>query len=147
LCRTAAVILVRVTCFASASVLYIEDSPINARLMQRIFTRHFPELRLLVAVDGTSGLRMLSEEDPSLLLLDCHLPDMTGFDVLRTIRSSGNCVPVVAVTADAQKELAELMLGAGANGFITKPIDFCLLFEQVRLYAPTNLLAPQLAER
>ncbi|MEY2398388.1 MAG: hypothetical protein QOJ00_1562, partial [Actinomycetota bacterium] len=114
---------------SAEEVLYVEDSVINAKLMSRIFSRHFPDLDLVVAPDGATGLRMLQESDPALVLLDCHLPDMSGLDVLKEARSTGNTVPVVAVTADARAELATQMRAEGVDGFITKPFDFAQLFD------------------
>lgn len=113
-------------------VLYIEDSPINAKLMERFFARSFPEFELTIAVDGKSGLNALVEQDPFLVLLDCHLPDASGLEVLKSVRAMGRGVPMVVVTADARSELAESMLDAGADGFLTKPIDFQELVAQVR---------------
>jgi CheY-like chemotaxis protein len=59
------------------------------------------------------------------VLLDLHLPDMHGEEVLRELRRVPACadVPVVVVTADASPGARERMLGLGSNGFLTKPID------------------------
>jgi CheY-like chemotaxis protein len=127
----------------NAEVLYIEDSAINAKLMERIFSRHFPELQLVVAADGATGLRMLQDGGPSLVLLDCHLPDMSGLDVLRGARSQGNTVPVVAVTADARPELASQMRAEGVDGFITKPFDFGLLLREIQKFVTGVATVPQ----
>lgn len=82
-------------------------------------------------------MRLMAELDPSLVLLDYHLPDMSGLDILRETRAAGNQVPVIAVTADARVELATELYAAGANGLVTKPFDFDVLLQTVALHAPS----------
>ena len=119
-------------------VLYIEDSLINTKLMDRVFAKMLPELELVTAPDGESGLRLLTETDPALILLDCHLPGMSGLEVLQTARSAGNSVPVVVITADASPELEARMTAAGAEEFLTKPFDFAALLERITKHVPVS---------
>jgi PAS domain S-box-containing protein len=108
----------------SLRILYIEDNPTNATLMARVVALR-PGCVLLVAPDGAQGLAAARREAPDLVLLDLHLPDMHGEEVLRELRKVPACadVPVVVVTADASPGARERMLGLGSNGFLTKPID------------------------
>jgi CheY-like chemotaxis protein/anti-sigma regulatory factor (Ser/Thr protein kinase) len=108
----------------SLRILYIEDNPTNATLMARVVALR-PGCVLLVAPDGAAGLAAARREAPDLVLLDLHLPDMHGEEVLRELRTVPACadVPVVVVTADASPGARERMLGLGSNGFLTKPID------------------------
>jgi CheY-like chemotaxis protein len=117
-------------------VLYIEDSVINTKLMDRIFGRLLPDVELVTAPDGESGLQMLAETDPAVVLLDCHLPGMSGLEVLQTARSAGNAVPVVVVTADASPELEAQMIAAGAEEFLTKPFEFSDLLDRITKHLP-----------
>jgi DNA-binding response OmpR family regulator len=73
------------------------------------------------AADGRSGLAAFAEAEPDLVLLDLRLPDMSGFDVCRTIRSA-SLVPIVIVTA--QMDTHDLVAGleAGADDYVTKPV-------------------------
>jgi CheY-like chemotaxis protein len=121
-------------------VLYIEDSPINAKLMSCVFARMLPAVDLVTAPDGESGLALLAEIDPAVVLLDCHLPDMSGLEVLEVTRARGNDVPVVAVTADASAELESQMVTAGAEAVLTKPFEISVLTSCVakHLSAPTE---------
>lgn len=109
---------------ARNKIVYIEDSPINARLMDRLIARQRPEYDLVVAPDGKSGIALVEELNPSLVLLDYHLPDVSGSEVLRTLRDRGREVPVVVVTADARAALATEMTQIGAQAVLTKPFDF-----------------------
>jgi len=127
-------------------VLYIEDSLINTKLMDRIFGRLLPDVELVTAPDGESGLQMLAETEPAVVLLDCHLPGMSGLEVLQTARAAGNTVPVVVVTADASPDLEARMIAAGAEEFLTKPFEFSTLLERLHKHLPEHQ-APSLSER
>jgi CheY-like chemotaxis protein len=106
------------------TVLYIEDNPSNTMLMRRIFTRR-PNIRLLVAGDGLSGLAMVGEHRPDLVLLDLHLPGRNGEEVLADIRLDPaiSATPVVIVTADLTPGIERRLGQAGATDFMSKPVD------------------------
>jgi PAS domain S-box-containing protein len=106
------------------TVLYIEDNPSNTMLMRRILTRR-PNIRLLVAADGDSGLAMVGEHRPDLVLLDLHLPGRSGDQVLAEIRRDPaiSAIPVVIVTADLTAGTERRLREAGATDFMSKPVD------------------------
>jgi CheY-like chemotaxis protein len=86
--------------------------------------------------DGRQALLFLQTHSPRLVILDCHMPCMGGFDVLRTIRSDAALahVPVVMFSADSAAEAEALRLGA--RGFILKgSLDWARLSEAVQRYA------------
>ncbi|MDX2152066.1 MAG: ATP-binding protein [Bryobacteraceae bacterium] len=105
-------------------VLYVEDNPSNQDLVERILA-HRPGVRLAVARNGREGIRMAEERLPALILLDVHLPDIDGFEVLQQLRASERTreIPVTVVSADATPRQAERMLSAGARNYLTKPIE------------------------
>ncbi|MBI3975842.1 MAG: response regulator [Armatimonadetes bacterium] len=107
-----------------ATVLYIEDNPSNLELVQRILARR-PEITLLVATQGEPGLEMAGRQRPDLILLDLHLPDIPGEEVLRRLREVPQTrgVPVVVISADAIPAQVERLLAAGAHAYLTKPLD------------------------
>jgi CheY-like chemotaxis protein/nitrogen-specific signal transduction histidine kinase len=114
------------------TVLYIEDNPSNVRLVETILADR-PEITLLGAAQGSLGLELVREHRPSLVLLDLNLPDMSGEDVLRGIRSDPNtsAIPVVVLTADARTGQAARLRSAGADDFVTKPFSFTQLLEVI----------------
>lgn len=87
-------------------VLYIEDNAINRLLMTNILSK-FPGIEVRCAESGEEGPGMMDAFNPDLLLLDTHLPDTGGKDVLRRIRE-GVCIQVIAVSADAMPDSASL---------------------------------------
>lgn len=119
----------------SATILYIEDNSSNQKLVAQIVKRR-PQLRLLTADDGTTGHRLATEHLPDLVLLDAHLPDIPGEEVLSLLRSDPrtSSLRVVVVSADATSERMEMMTAAGASGYLTKPFDlkvFLALLDEI----------------
>jgi CheY-like chemotaxis protein len=106
------------------SVLYIEDNLANLRLVERILSRH-PEVQLLAAMQGRLGLQLARDHHPDLILLDLHLPDMPGQDVLRELKAdrATRDMPVVVLSADATHGQVTRLLKAGAHAYLTKPIN------------------------
>ncbi|MGH2375336.1 MAG: response regulator [bacterium] len=106
------------------TVLYIEDNLSNLALVQRILARR-PEVRLIEAMQGQAGLHLAREHRPDLILLDLHLPDIQGDEVLRQIKEDpATCgIPVVIISADATRSQIERLLAAGARDYFTKPLD------------------------
>ena len=87
----------------------------------------------VVVGDGTSALHVILAGGVDLVILDIGLPDMTGFDVLDRMRSSGSSVPVIVLTARDGVNDTVAGLEGGANDYMTKPFRFEELLARVRL--------------
>jgi CheY-like chemotaxis protein len=106
------------------TVVYIEDNPSNFKLVERILGRR-PGLTLLTAMTGGAGLDLVRLHQPDLVLLDLHLPDMHGAEVLRRIledRPVGE-TPVIIISADVTRDQADELVRAGARAYLPKPMD------------------------
>jgi PAS domain S-box-containing protein len=105
------------------TLLYVEDNPANLKLVEQIIARH-PDIRLMAAVNGNSGIRIAREHKPEVILLDINLPDIDGFEVLRILRSDPITahIPVIAISANAMPLDIERGMKAGFFRYITKPI-------------------------
>jgi CheY-like chemotaxis protein len=114
------------------TVLYIEDNAVNVRLVERLFERR-TDIRLLSAPTGRAGLEMAATHEPSVVLLDLRLPDMDGTEVLAELRAhpTTQSVPVVIVSADSRADQIDQLLGAGAELYMTKPVDIHELVDTV----------------
>ncbi len=109
---------------APARVLYIEDNVSNVRLIQRILGDH-EGLEVQSAMLGRLGLDLARQHHPDLVLLDLHLPDCSGEEVLAELQAdpSTASIPVVVMSADATGGRIERLLASGASQYITKPFD------------------------
>lgn len=106
------------------TVLYIEDSADNIRLVERLMKR-VRDADLRVAMTGHDGVRAAAEVNPALILLDNRLPDATGGEVLRQLAASPATasIPVIIVSGDSGGETASELRALGAVDFLTKPYD------------------------
>jgi signal transduction histidine kinase/DNA-binding NarL/FixJ family response regulator len=131
---------------AAISVLYIEDNPSNVRLVEKIFGLS-SDLGLHVAREGSSGVALARELHPDVILLDLHLPDIPGEQVLAALRGDEDLAdtPVIIVSADASPVQARRLQAAGANGYLTKPFDIDQLLAAVRTRG-TPALSSEVAE-
>ena len=125
-------------------VLYVEDNRINAMLFEEAL-RPFPQINLELAEDGQMALEMAQDQAPDVLVLDAHLPGMSGFDVLRALRALPElaAAPAFMCSADAMPEDVARAKAAGFDGYWTKPIDIvAVTTELCRLAARGDNPAP-----
>jgi CheY-like chemotaxis protein len=113
-------------------VLHVEDDPSNASLVALVLARR-PEIRLLSAEDAHLGLELARQHRPDLLLLDLHLPDLPGDEMLYRVKAMPELADtkVVVVSADATPERIRRMLDQGVEGYLTKPVDVGALLQLV----------------
>lgn len=105
-------------------VLYAEDNPLDADLALAHFRLAAPDLQLEVLGTGELCQERLSKGSFDLLLLDNHLPDIDGIEVLARLRASGHTLPVVMLTGDGDESTAARALIAGADDYVTKGGDY-----------------------
>jgi CheY-like chemotaxis protein len=110
-------------------LLYIEDDPVNALVMEG-FIGLVDNVSLQVATTCAQGLEA-ARGQPDLIFLDMHLPDGSGFTVIKALKADPRTrqIPVIAVSADAMPEQIEAAMRAGFEGYITKPVDYRTLTE------------------
>ena len=113
---------------AGISVLYIEDNPANVEVVTR-FLRSRPNTRLRSEVSGRAGLECAVRDMPDIILLDLHLPDMHGDQVLSELKAepATAAIPVVVLSADASHGVIHRLLASGALAYLTKPIELAEL--------------------
>jgi signal transduction histidine kinase/ActR/RegA family two-component response regulator len=116
-------------------LLYVEDTVANVRLVEEILSAR-PSVRVLPAGMGSLGLELAAEHRPDLVLLDLHLPDLGGEEVLARLRADERTrdIPVVVLSADATDRTPGPLLEAGAQAYLTKPIGVRDLLEVVDTY-------------
>jgi len=112
-------------------ILIVEDNINNLKLLERRLKLN--KLTFQSAMDGNSGLKMLTEFRPKLVLLDINLPDIDGYQFYQCMKIDDNTkdIPVIAVTANAMSEDEQKVLAAGMNGYVSKPVDFKILIAKI----------------
>lgn len=108
----------------SLAVLYIEDNAVNALLVEQLMALR-PNMRLLSAADGASGVALARAGRPDLVLVDVQLPDFDGYEVLRRLKADPHTASTryIALSARAMPEEIERARRAGFDDYWTKPID------------------------
>lgn len=106
----------------TARVLIVEDDEAMSIALRDGF--QYEGYSVTVAKDGEAGLKLATEDEPDLILLDVMLPKMTGLDICKQLRGDGNGVPIIMLTARGQEIDKVLGLKLGADDYITKPFGF-----------------------
>ena len=113
-------------------ILYIEDNLSNLTLVEQMLAEQ-PQLQLLTAMQGGLGLDLARQHLPDLILLDLHLPDLRGQEVLERLRNDAvtRDIPVVIISADATARQINQLKAAGARSYLTKPLDISEFFRVI----------------
>jgi PAS domain S-box-containing protein len=108
---------------AGGQIVYVEDNPINALLMQEVIEQR-PECTLHLAVSVRDGIDLIDRLRPDLVLVDLHLPDGSGLEVAEWMRTMPllTRVPVVVVSADSTQAQRDAATVAGVRAYLAKPI-------------------------
>ena len=108
---------------AGGQIVYVEDNPINALLMQEVVEQR-PDCTLHLAVSVRDGIDMIKRLRPDLVLVDLHLPDGSGLEVAEWMRTMPvlTRVPVVVVSADSTQAQRDAATVAGVRAYLAKPI-------------------------
>jgi two-component system cell cycle response regulator len=131
----------------TARVLVVDDIPSNVKLLQaKLATEYF---EVVTASAGIEALAKIEEHEPDIVLLDVMMPGMDGFEVCRWIKQNPKCahIPVVMVTALDQPSDRVTGLEAGADDFLTKPVDDAALFARVRSLVRLKMMTDELRMR
>jgi CheY-like chemotaxis protein len=117
------------------TVLYVEDNPMNLRLMQQIVASR-KDLALRHAETAESGIAMAQAQPPALILMDINLPGMDGYAALAALKADARTaeIPVIAITANAMKGDEERGLQAGFVDYLTKPLEVDRLLRAMERY-------------
>lgn len=132
------------------TLLYVEDNPANLMLVEDIIARR-PDIRLLSAKDGNSGVALARTALPCVILMDINLPGISGIRALKILADDALTahIPVIALSANAMPRDIERGLAAGFVGYLTKPIkivEFMQTLDQALKIADSKLLGTHIEE-
>ena len=125
------------------NVLHVDDDPMNLRVVQEILGAFGHQATM--ACSGRDALDRLSVEAFDIVLLDIHMPGMTGVEVITELRASTGpqrSVPVIALTADVYSRRPAEYIALGFNDFVAKPILVSGLMASIRRLTASALPAP-----
>ncbi|MDF1662908.1 MAG: ATP-binding protein [Planctomycetota bacterium] len=108
-------------------VLVVDDNSVNRMIIAKLLENW--GLECFVASGGKEALALLENHSLSLIFMDCHMPELNGYETTQAIRQLGIKTPIVALTADAMIENRERCFEVGMVGFLTKPIQKNKLIE------------------
>jgi len=116
-------------------VLYIEDNLANLKVIENLLKK-YPHFELLSATSGRLGYEIAKRNLPDIILLDIHLPDMDGYQVLKTMLSNKEMqhIPIIALSADAMPCDINKGLTAGFKEYLTKPVNLQALITVLNEY-------------
>jgi CheY-like chemotaxis protein len=118
------------------NILHIEDNPDNMMLIRRILRPD--SYNLIESGSGIQGITIAESQDIDLILLDINLPDIDGYEVARRLRANPKTTlahtPIIVITANAMKGDAQKALAAGADVYMSKPINIQELLDKVESF-------------
>ena len=108
---------------AGELILIVEDNDKNRKLVRDVLT--FKGYTTIEAETGEAGVRLAQERHPSLVLMDIRLPGIDGLEALRQLRAEPTTrdIPIMALTASVMSEDQQRIVGAGFDGYQSKPIN------------------------
>ncbi len=128
--------------FSHAPLLIVDDHPINRMFAQKLLTKMgFTQLEL--AEDGKQALDMIAQNDYALVLMDCQMPEIDGYEatkILRKTEADGEHLPIIAVTANAMVGDKQKCLNAGMDDYLSKPLKRDALQEMLGKWLSSSTL-------
>jgi CheY-like chemotaxis protein len=122
------------------TILYVEDNLSNLTLIEQMLAER-PHIQLMTAMQGQLGIELARQHSPDLILLDLHLPDLPGWEVLSRLQhdEATHDIPVVIISADATSRQIERLMEAGARAYLTKPLDMLEFYRVINEMATPRL--------
>lgn len=127
-----------------ATILIVDDNNINLSTTSRYLKKF--GLNIISANSGQSALQIASQGELDLILLDLHMPNMSGYEVTRHIREGNEVIsqiPIIAMTADVLESTRDACMDAGFTGFVTKPVNLPQLVKSIDELLKTNMHTKQ----
>ena len=116
-------------------ILFIDDDPMTLEMLSLV--ANASGFNALSNLSATAGFEMAVEQQPEVIILDYNMPEMTGVEVLKKIRSHSiiATTPVLMLSASSKTEFVDAFYAAGGQKYITKPMDLDEFFEVIRDHA------------
>ena len=145
--RTPPALALKVTNPAESTILYIEDDVANVQLVERLLVQR-PNINVITSLLGSVGIEMAQEYRPDLILLDVHLTDLHGFEVLERLQGDSRTIdiPVVVLSADATTWQRRRFRNAGVYDYLSKPLNLQQLLDVIDQHVGARAASQVIAE-
>lgn len=110
-------------------ILVVDDSTMNNILLQNYLEEN--KFEVVAALNGPDALEIIRKENIDLVLLDVMMPEFSGFDFLKYLKTNQLSIPVIIITANADVEYKERSFELGAKDYLNKPIQFVELKNKI----------------
>ena len=114
----------------AATILVVDDEPPIRRLLRTSLSSQ--GFGVVEAADGREAVEQIRRSSPDLVILDLGLPDMSGLDLIRTIRAGGSSLPILVLSSRSDERGKVEALDLGADDYVTKPFGTAELFARIR---------------
>jgi len=104
-------------------LLIVEDNEVNLKVAEKMLARIHPDREVVAVMSGEAALEAVAREDYDLVLMDCQMPGMDGFETSEKLREKGFTGAIVACTANTTDQVEERCLASGMNDYMAKPIS------------------------
>ena len=128
---------------SNLNILVVEDNLTNQKIVSKILKLHNNDCNL--AVNGQEALEAVKNKDYDLILMDCHMPVMDGYQstmAIRRLKGSKKDTPIIAMTANAMEGDQEKCRAAGMDDYLSKPIDYDKMLRLLAVYGQKKSTAP-----
>ena len=115
-------------------VLIVEDNDLNLKLFRDLLEAH--DYEAFATKEGMEALALAKDVKPDLIIMDIQLPEISGLDVTKRLKADAEVshIPVIAVTAFAMKDDEEMILNAGCEAYMSKPISVPAFLEIIESF-------------
>lgn len=131
--------------YLQGSVLLAEDNPVNQEVAKAMLSRL--GLNTVIAHDGKQAVDLVREHHYDIILMDCQMPVMDGFEATTQIRQQLNMIPIIALTANATEDDRTQCLNAGMDDFLSKPYSLDQLQQKILQWLPQEKGNPMNTEK
>ncbi|PCJ54634.1 MAG: hypothetical protein COA73_14260 [Candidatus Hydrogenedentota bacterium] len=121
---------------AVQKILVIDDEPSICLTFKHLLEEE--GYRVQVADNGISGMKIVREWNPDMVITDLMMPEQDGFHTIREIRKSNSCMPIIAMSALANPADVEDSMKAGALCYVSKPVDIATLLKIIENMSPSG---------
>lgn len=115
------------------NILIVDDHELIRHCLSRIVSEEFTDVKILEASNGMEAEKRVRSSKPDLIIMDMSMPDKTGLDVLKQLRSESIKTPILILSIHPENQYAMRVLKAGGNGYITKDCPRIEFINAVRI--------------